>query len=106
MKKLFLTIAFFGSLSVMAQDHKGGKTCTKSEWQTPIIVYGKSKETCVQNNSDGSKTITQTSCTTRGVSASVKGVGYKAVTTTCDEPVSKTIPAKSSATENPTKNNK
>lgn len=106
MKKILLIIALCGSLNVMAQDHKGGKTCTKSEWQTPVIVYGKSKETCVQNNSDGSKTITQTSCTTRGVSASVKGVGYKAVTTTCDEPISKTIPAKTSANKNSTKNNK
>ncbi|MBD5191501.1 MAG: hypothetical protein HDS88_01275 [Bacteroidales bacterium] len=95
MKSLLIILSVFSVFTVMAETPKGGKTCVKSEWQTPVVVYGRSKETCVQNNPDGSKTVTQTNCTTRGVSASVKGVGYKSVATQCEEPVTKTIPANS-----------
>lgn len=105
MKKILLILAIGCTLNSNAEEPQGSKTCVKSEWQTPIIVYGKSKETCVQNNSDGSKTVTQTSCTTKGVSASVKGIGYKSVATTCEEPKTKTIPAKSSTTNTTNSNN-
>ena len=55
MKSLLIILSVFSVFTVMAENPKGGKTCVKSEWQTPVVVYGRSKETLLSQEKFNNK---------------------------------------------------